>query len=94
MAEKKIEKIIYFVRHGQSEDNAAPVFQSPNSPLSEKGEKQAKLIAERISKISFEALIVSPFERTKQTAEVISRETGAKAEYSDLFVENLKPGLS
>ena len=32
-----IEKTIYFIRHGQSEDNAAPVFQAPDSPLSELG---------------------------------------------------------
>lgn len=91
MPEKKIEKIVYFVRHGQSEGNATPVFQSPDSPLSEKGKKQAELIAERVSKLSFETLISSPFERTKQTAEAITQATGKKAEYSNLFVENLKP---
>lgn len=91
MSEKKIEKIVYFVRHGQSEGNLTPVFQSPNSPLNEEGKKQAELIAERVSKLSFEALIVSPFERTKQTAEAITRATGKKAEYSNLFVESLKP---
>lgn len=91
MPEEKIEKIVYFVRHGQSEGNATPVFQSPDSPLSEKGKKQAELIAERVSKLSFETLISSPFERTKQTAEAITQTTGKKAEYSNLFVENLKP---
>jgi broad specificity phosphatase PhoE len=91
MSEKKIEKIVYFVRHGQSEGNTTPVFQSHNSPLSEKGKKQAELIAERVSKLSFETLIASPFERTKETAEAIARATGKKAEYSNLFIESLKP---
>ena len=50
-------KTVYFVRHGQSEDNVAPVFQSPDSPLNEKGKKQADSIAQRISKLSFDALI-------------------------------------
>lgn len=90
-SKSKIEKIVYFVRHGQSADNVAPVFQSPNSPLNEKGKKQVESIAQRVSKISFDALIASPFERAKQTAEAIAKATGKKAEYSDLFVERVKP---
>lgn len=91
MDKPKIQKTVYFVRHGQSEDNAAPVFQSPTSPLNEKGRKQAESIARRVSKLSFDALIVSPFERAKQTAEAIVKVTGKKAEYPDLFVERIKP---
>ncbi len=87
----KTEKIVYFIRHGQSEDNVTPVFQSPNSPLNEKGQKQAGSIAERISKLSFDALIASPFQRAKQTAETITKVTGKEAEYSELFVERIKP---
>jgi Fructose-2,6-bisphosphatase len=48
----KIEKTVYLIRHGQSEDNVREVFQSPESPLTKKGEKQAKNIAKRISKLS------------------------------------------
>jgi probable phosphoglycerate mutase len=91
MNEQKIIKIVYFVRHGQSVDNAAPVFQSPDSPLSEKGRKQAESIAERVSKLSFDALIASPYERTKQTAEIIAKTTGKHPEYSELFIERQKP---
>jgi broad specificity phosphatase PhoE len=91
MSTNKIEKIVYFVRHGESEDNVAPVFQSPNSPLNEKGWRQAERVAERVAKLHFGALIASPFERAKQTAEAISRATGANAEYCDLFVERVKP---
>lgn len=87
----KIQKIVYFVRHGQSEDNVAPVFQSPKSPLNEIGKKQAESIAQRVSKLSFDALIASPFERAKQTAEAIAKTTGKQAEYSELFVERVKP---
>lgn len=90
-SKSKIEKIVYFVRHGQSADNVAPVFQSPNSPLNEKGKKQVESIAQRVSKLSFDALIASPFERAKQTAEAIAKATGKKEEYSELFVEGIKP---
>ena len=37
MADETSAKVVYFVRHGQSEDNVAPVFQSPDSPLSAVG---------------------------------------------------------
>ncbi len=90
-SESKIEKIVYFVRHGQSADNIAPVFQSPDSPLNEKGKKQAESIAQRVSKLSFDSLIASPFERAKQTAEAIAKATGKQPEYSELFVERVKP---
>jgi broad specificity phosphatase PhoE len=87
----KIEKTVYFVRHGESENNVAPVFQSPDSPLNENGRRQAEYIAARVSKLPFEALIASPFQRAKQTAEAITKATGMAAEYSDLFVERIKP---
>lgn len=87
----EIKKVVYFVRHGQSDDNVAPVFQSPNSPLSAKGREQAERIAERVSNISFEALIASPFRRAKETAEAIARLTNKISEFSDLFVERIKP---
>lgn len=89
--DNKIQKTVYFVRHGQSEDNVAPVFQSPNSPLNEKGRKQAESISDRVSKLSFDALIASPFERAKQTAEAIAKATEKQPEYSELFVERVKP---
>ena len=85
------EKIIYFVRHGESVDNAAPVFQSEDSPLSEKGIKQAENIAARASNLDFELIISSPLTRTKQTAEIVAKTTGKKIEFSDIFVERIKP---
>ena len=86
-----IEKTVYFVRHGQSQDNAAPVFQSPDLPLSELGRRQAGRVAERFCKFSFEALIASPFPRASETAEIIAKVTGVDVEYSELFVERIKP---
>ena len=85
------KKIVYFVRHGQSEHNAAPVFQSPDSPLNEKGREQAGYLAARVSKLNFEKLISSPFERAKQTAQAITKTTSKNPEFSDLFVERIKP---
>lgn len=87
----KQKKTIYFVRHGQSVDNASPVFQSIDSPLSEKGRSQAKSIAERLSTIQFETLITSPVQRAKETAQYIAESTDKDVMFSDLFVERIKP---
>lgn len=87
----KQKKTIYFVRHGQSIDNASPVFQSVNSPLSEKGKQQAENIAERLSHIDFDTLIASPVQRAKETAETVAHKTNKEIIFSDLFVERIKP---
>lgn len=85
------EKTVYLVRHGESEGNIVPVFQPPTSPLSPKGRMQADQIADRVSKLSFEALIASPILRAKETALAIAQKTGKEPEFSDLLVERVKP---
>ncbi len=84
-------KTVYFVRHGQSEANIAPVFQGPDSPLSSEGREQARIIAGRIKNIPFDALLSSPFPRARDTALAIAETTGSQPEFSELFVERLKP---
>jgi broad specificity phosphatase PhoE len=91
MADATIDKVVYFVRHGQSEDNVAPVFQSPHSPLSEVGRTQAQRIAARVAKLSFDALLASPYQRAKETAEAIGKVTGKAPEFCALFTERVKP---
>ena len=88
---KTKEKTIYLVRHGQSEGNVSPVFQGTDSPLTNSGRQQAQQIAKRISKLSFESLIVSPLPRTKETAEIVTKKINKKPEYSKLFIERTKP---
>jgi probable phosphoglycerate mutase len=67
------------------------VYQAPDSPLSEKGRRQAESVAKRVSHLSFEVLIASHFQRAKETAETIAQATGKQAEYSELFVELRAP---
>jgi len=91
MLSTELKKTVYLVRHGQSDDNIAPVFQAYDSPLSAKGRGQAEQVASRIEHLDFEALISSPQVRAKQTAEAISLKTNIQTEISDLFVERIKP---
>ena len=91
MPDVQRDKVVYFVRHGQSEDNVAPVFQSPDSPLSAVGRAQAARIAERVAKLSFQALLASPYRRAQETAAVIGNITGKVPEFVELFTERVKP---
>lgn len=86
-----VEKVVYLVRHGQSVDNASPVFQSESTDLSELGQRQAQAIASRLKNVTFEALIASPLPRTRQTAEAVSKATGHSIDFDPLFVERRKP---
>jgi probable phosphoglycerate mutase len=86
-------KLIYFVRHGETENNANGIRQGPEGPLSEKGRMQALATARRFPKEKGrpEIIISSPYERTKETADIISRELHLPVEYLDLLIERRNP---
>jgi broad specificity phosphatase PhoE len=81
-----MKKIIYFVRHGESDANVNPHARSIN-PLTEKGLQQAELVAERFKTIKIDILIETSKVRSKQTAERISAVTGVPVSENDLFIE-------
>lgn len=86
-------KLIYFVRHGETVLNAQGIRQGPEGSLTEKGKAQAFATALRFPKKRGrpEVIIASPYQRTKETAEIIGRELQMPIEYSDLLVERRNP---
>ncbi|OGG58092.1 hypothetical protein A3C86_04355 [Candidatus Kaiserbacteria bacterium RIFCSPHIGHO2_02_FULL_49_16] len=84
-------KTVYFVRHGESEGNIAPIYQSTDPSLTEKGKQQARIVAERCSRLPIQAIISSTQLRAKDTANIIGETTGHTVEFSDLFRERRKP---
>lgn len=86
-------KLIYFVRHGETELNAKNIRQGPEGSLSEKGREQALATAKRFPKNKGrpQIIIASPYERTRETAEIIAKELKMKVKYSDLLVERRNP---
>lgn len=87
-------KLIYFVRHGETEFNAKNIRQGPKGHLTEKGRAQALNTAFRFPKEKGrpQVIISSPYERTKETAEIIARELNIKKiEYCDLLKERRNP---
>ncbi|MFA6301212.1 MAG: histidine phosphatase family protein [Candidatus Paceibacterota bacterium] len=86
-------KVIYFVRHGQTEANLAGVRQGEGGSLSAKGREQALATAKRFPKQKGRPDIIyaSPFLRTKETAEIIAKELNLKIKYTDLLKERKNP---
>ncbi|GKS82221.1 phosphoglycerate mutase [Ligilactobacillus pabuli] len=65
--------ILYIVRHGQSQANAHQIMQGAqvNTPLSTKGQNQARQTAAKLSEVEFTAIFASPLARAAQTAQII-----------------------
>lgn len=86
-------KIIYFVRHGETELNAKNIRQGPEGSLTEKGREQALATAKRFPKNKGrpQAIISSPYQRARETAEIIAKELKMKVKYSNLLVERRNP---
>lgn len=86
-------KLIYFVRHGETINNALNIHQGPEGALNEKGRAQALATAKRFPKEKGrpQIIISSPYERTKETAEIIGKELNLKIKYTDLLKERRNP---
>lgn len=67
---------LYFVRHGQTDANAAMVdggsIAELDAPLNQLGTQQAKELARELKDVQFDAVISSPLKRAHQTAELIN----------------------
>ncbi|MBU2220762.1 class I tRNA ligase family protein, partial [Patescibacteria group bacterium] len=74
----------YFVmRHGESENNSKDILDSTNEkkwPLLEEGVEQVKKGAQALAAKKITHIYASPFERTKQTAELAALELGIPKE--------------
>ncbi|HQU08032.1 MAG: hypothetical protein B7X04_03370 [Parcubacteria group bacterium 21-54-25] len=86
-----MEKHIYFVRHGESVENARRVFHDHTASLTENGHAQAARAAERVGKLGIDTVVSSTFPRALDTAQAIATQTGLPIEQSDLFVEWMVP---
>lgn len=86
-----MEKHLYFVRHGESNSNVDGILRGTDAVLTEKGEREAQFIAERMKSITVDALISSTYTRALQTAAPIREALGLPVEESDLFVERRSP---
>lgn len=71
----------YLVRHGESEANAARRFAGQSdSPLTERGRRQAEAVARELAKVRFDKVVSSDLSRTRDTAAVIAKAQGIDLE--------------
>ena len=84
-------KHIYFVRHGETKANIKKIHQSPDEPLTIKGQKQAEHAALLLRERGIDTLICSPYKRARQTAEVISSEVHVPIIFDQCFIEFKRP---
>ena len=86
----EIPTFIYFVRHGETILTPQRKFSGTGSldpELMQEGLDQADLVAEECAKLGAEILIASPLNRTRQTAEAISRTTGLEVIFDKAWYE-------
>ena len=83
-----METIIYLVRHGETVDNARMVMQGQvQGCLNERGEQQARQVAERLATEKIDAVIASDLHRAIQTADIIAVPHGLPVRTTPLLRE-------
>ena len=79
---------ILLVRHGETALNAARVMQPADTPLSERGQAQARAVARRLAQRGrLAALLSSDLPRAWSTAQAIAARTGLEPQASVLLQE-------
>lgn len=85
-------KKIYFVRHGESKANSEGIAAGAefDSPLTTKGEAQAKKMGEVLKDKKVDLIISSPLKRALDTAKIIALEIGYEPKQiitNQIFIE-------
>jgi broad specificity phosphatase PhoE len=85
-----VSHYIYLVRHGEQQDAEHGL---PDGPLSNRGKRQAKAIADRLGGIPFTGAWHSPLQRAAETAQIIAERLPAlKPELSSLLFDCVPSG--
>lgn len=82
---------VYFVRHGETYHNINNLYSKAEYELTENGIAQARIAGERLSKLPIEVLVISPYRRTVQTAEVINQKLNKEIILTELAKEIVRP---
>jgi len=83
----------FLLRHGEANHNIKDIVASglekgaDVSHLTQNGLRQTNAIAEKLKQEEIDIIYASPYHRIKQTAEIISKATGAKIVYDKRLVE-------
>ena len=78
---------IILIRHGETALNVARILQPADTPLSERGRRQATAVAQRFFTAKIGAIVSSDLPRAVETARAISSVTSVAIRFSDLLQE-------
>jgi N-acyl-D-aspartate/D-glutamate deacylase len=78
---------IYLIRHGETPGNRDRIVQVPETPLSDRGQGQARRLAERLSDHPIRRILASDLARAYMTAEAVGRALGLGVEPDPLLQE-------
>jgi broad specificity phosphatase PhoE len=79
--------VIFLIRHGETEGNAARIVQRPDNPLSARGIAQAECLARRLATQGIGGIVSSDLVRAATTAGIVQRATGAPLTWEPLLQE-------
>jgi broad specificity phosphatase PhoE len=71
---------IFLIRHAETTLNAQRIVQLPETPLSERGFRQANCLGQRLAGIGVGRVLSSDYTRAQMTAETVANATGASIE--------------
>ncbi len=85
-------KKLYFLRHGESENNVKDLWNEPHTPLTARGQMQARTAGAHAHEqgLAFDIIVSSPLPRALETARLVAQEIGYPLEaiiIDELFVE-------
>ena len=82
---------LFLVRHGEAENNVKDILDTDINQnhyhLTNKGRKQVEILAASLKKEKIDAIVSSPFLRTKETAEIIAKALGLEVVFDDRIKE-------
>ena len=79
--------MIFLIRHGETEGNAARIVQRPDSPLSARGLAQAERLARRLETQGIGRILSSHLTRAATTARIVQHATRAPLAWEELLQE-------
>lgn len=79
--------MIHLIRHGETAGNAGRVIQFPDTPLSERGQQQARALGERFRELHVAAVLCSDYVRAEATARCVAEATAAPLSIDPLLRE-------
>jgi 2,3-bisphosphoglycerate-dependent phosphoglycerate mutase len=82
-SEEQKDHKLFFVRHGETEDNEDDVVRTKDSKLTDTGRKQAEVAAKQLKSEGVDAIVSSNLPRAKESAHIIAAKLGIVPQFDN-----------